>query len=403
MSNSVQGQVDDLIEELFLTHRSSCSSEFLRMKFRNGATNLTMLSSHHWPGMAFAFLFVILSDKGKEITKDCFQKEDAPEPDFDWKTALGMDYNNVYQPPVLAKVNLQSDDESDDSSHSSFSTSDDNDLTDVEVDDKGVAIMPPQEFSDDEIISSPKKKDEKKPVKMTCSGRQMVSLLEELLSFHLWYKYGEAPFGPNYENGDANALLLLLHQMMARTIAFCPREDGNGWKLQKLHEQLHLAIALVFFRHAQNFDAGSGERLLKDFFKKLAPTCQQRGQDTFIHQFSCHLQTLMTLRKARNASPGYSILIEWRRKEELPAVVPDHRLNGGHLYSIVHDLHTKGCTFEMHSSNKGTQVHPAVLSWLGKNWKKVVSSNNSCLILRCFTEYVHKNGTKFCSHLTRFA
>jgi hypothetical protein len=272
-----------------------------------------------------------------------------------------MDYINVYHPPVLAKVNLQSDDESDDSSHSSFSTSNDDDLTDAEVDNKGVAILPPQEFSDDEI-PSPKKKDEKKPVKMTCSRRQMVSLLEELLSFHSWYKYGEAPSGPNYENGDADDLLLLLHQMMARTIAFCPREDGNGWKLQKLHEQLHLAIALVFFRHAQNFDAGSGERLLKDFFKKLAQTCQQRGQDTFIHQVSCRHQTLMTLRKARNASRGYSILIEQRRKEELPAVVPDHCLNGGHLYSIVHDLHTKGCTFEMHSSKASPPGH-SLLAW----------------------------------------
>jgi hypothetical protein len=91
MSNSMQGQVDDLIEELFLTHRSSCSLEFLQMKFRNRATNLTMLSSHHWPGMAFAFLLVILSNKGKEITKDCFQEEDAPEPNFDWTTAPGMD------------------------------------------------------------------------------------------------------------------------------------------------------------------------------------------------------------------------------------------------------------------------------------------------------------------------
>jgi hypothetical protein len=72
--------------------------------------------------MAFAFLLVILSDKGKEITKDCFQEEDAPEPNFDWTTAPGIDYNNVYHPPVLAKVNLQSDDESDDSSCSSIST-----------------------------------------------------------------------------------------------------------------------------------------------------------------------------------------------------------------------------------------------------------------------------------------
>jgi hypothetical protein len=226
----------------------------------------------------------------------------------------------------------------------------------------------------------------------------MVSLLEELLSFHSWYKYGEAPFGPDYENGDANDLLLLLRQMMACMIAYCPREDGNGWKLQKLHEQLHLAIALVFFHHAQNFDAGSGERLLKDFFKKLAQTCQQRGQDTFIHQVSCRLQTLMTLRKARNASRGFSNLVEQRRKEELLVVVPEHCLNRGHLYSIVHDPHTKGCTFEMHSSNKGTQVHPAVLSWLWKNWKKVVSSYNTCLTLPYFTEYAHKNSTKFRSH-----
>jgi hypothetical protein len=95
-------------------------------------------------------------------------------------------------------------------------------------------------------------------------------------------------------------------------------------------------IALVFFHHAQNFDAGSGKRLLKDFSKKSKQTCQQHGQDTFIHQVSCRLQTLMTLRKARNASRGFSNLVEQRRKEELPVVVPEHCLNGGHLYSIVH-------------------------------------------------------------------
>jgi hypothetical protein len=104
--------------------------------------------------MALAFLLVILSDKGKEITKDCFQEEDAPKPNFDWTTAPGMDYNNVYHPPVLAKVNLQSDDESDDSSCSSISTSttEDEDPADDDVDNL-----------------APKKKDEKKPVKMTCS------------------------------------------------------------------------------------------------------------------------------------------------------------------------------------------------------------------------------------------
>jgi hypothetical protein len=119
--------------------------------------------------MAFAFLLVILPDRGKEITKNCFQEEDAPEPNFDWMVAPGMmDYNNVYHPPVLAEVNLQSDDESNDSSYSSSSSSKDKDLTGAKVDDDGVAILPPQESSDDEF-PAPKKKDEKKPVKMTCS------------------------------------------------------------------------------------------------------------------------------------------------------------------------------------------------------------------------------------------
>jgi hypothetical protein len=104
--------------------------------------------------MAFASLLVILSDKGKGITKDCFQEEDAPEPNFDWTMAPGMDYNNVYHPPVLAKVNLLSDDDSDDSFCSSISTS--------TTEDKDPA-------NDDVDNLAPKKKDKKKPVKMTCS------------------------------------------------------------------------------------------------------------------------------------------------------------------------------------------------------------------------------------------
>jgi hypothetical protein len=67
----------------------------------------------------------------------CFQEEDAPEPNFDWMTVPGMDYNNMYHPPVLATVDLQSDMESDDSSYSSFSSSKDKDLTNVEVDNNG--------------------------------------------------------------------------------------------------------------------------------------------------------------------------------------------------------------------------------------------------------------------------
>jgi hypothetical protein len=52
------------------------------------------------------------------------------------------------------------------------------------------------------------------PVKMTCSHRQFINLLIELLSFHAWYKYGNAPFGPEYQDGDADSLLTSICQMI---------------------------------------------------------------------------------------------------------------------------------------------------------------------------------------------
>jgi hypothetical protein len=126
------------------------------------------------------------------------------------------------------------------------------------------------------------------------------SQLKLLGANNRWCPFLNNYFGPDYENGNANDLLLSLRQMMARMIAYCPREDSNGWKLQKLHEQLHLVISLVFFNHAQNFDAGSGEWLLKDFLKKIGTNVPTASSGHFYSpSFLLSSNTgLMTLRKA---------------------------------------------------------------------------------------------------------
>jgi hypothetical protein len=86
----------------------------------------------------------------------------------------------------------------------------------------------------------------------------MVSHLEQLLSFHSWYKYGEAPFGPDYENGDADDLLFPKRTAMA----------GN-WMCRNFTSS-YMVIALVFFHHAQNFDASSG-KAPEGLFQKIVP------------------------------------------------------------------------------------------------------------------------------------
>jgi hypothetical protein len=54
MPLSVQVDVDKLVEKLFIGDQQSARSLFSCMNFSGGACSLTMLSSHHWPGMAMA-------------------------------------------------------------------------------------------------------------------------------------------------------------------------------------------------------------------------------------------------------------------------------------------------------------------------------------------------------------
>jgi hypothetical protein len=103
MSTDVRIQVDNLMETLFCSKRTTLSNSqnFLRTKFRCGTTHLTMLSSHHWSGMMFAFLLLLLTPRGAEICSSCFLDKDAKEPNYDWESAPGFDLVNVYKLPIL--------------------------------------------------------------------------------------------------------------------------------------------------------------------------------------------------------------------------------------------------------------------------------------------------------------
>jgi hypothetical protein len=151
--------------------------------------------------------------------------------------APGLDLDKAYKPPILQskgsgnEASCSSNEDSSSDGNSSGNPSDDGGSSDYRsraseehlIDDEN-ECGDQGSHSRDNLLSSddsePKKKvakDGEKLVKMTCSQRQFVFLLEEMLSFHAWYKYSNALFGPNYESGDANDLLLSLHQMMACT------------------------------------------------------------------------------------------------------------------------------------------------------------------------------------------
>ena len=225
MSTKVQVDVDNLMEDIFRTERTTLSNSenFLRTNFRGGATHLTMLSSHHWPGMAFAFLLMLLTQSGKEVCSTCFQENDVEDKDYDWDSAPGLDLDNVYKPPSLYQTQPSAPTQDDEQFWDDASGS-----TDKVGSQTRTNNSEESESEDEDSLPgnlTKKKQTNKGPVKMKCSLKQFVGLLESLLVFHAMYKCGPPKFGPSSSPSDANELLLAIRKLVAKIIAYCIRED----------------------------------------------------------------------------------------------------------------------------------------------------------------------------------
>jgi hypothetical protein len=222
MSTNIRVRVDNLMETLFRLQRTTLSNSqnFLHTNFRGGAMCLTMLSSHHWPGMMFAFLLLLLTPKGAEICSSCFLNKDVKESNYDWDSAPGLDLDNVYKPPILHQhVNHGND------THLRLTGKDDDEVQEPEE-------VPADDSSSDSSEAGSAQchvtnNNKGPPVTMNCSHHQFVYLLENLLVFHAMYKCGRALFGPGSSPSDANDLLLSLHKLVAQIITYCPKQEGN--------------------------------------------------------------------------------------------------------------------------------------------------------------------------------
>ncbi len=146
-----------------------------------------MLSSHHWPGMMFAFLLLLLTPRHAEICSSCFVNEDIEEPHYDWDSAPGFELDNVYKLPILCQDANDSND-----IHHMSTRNDDDEVQEPEE-------VPANDSSSSSSEASTKRRitnKNKGPVTMNCSHRQFVYLLENHLVLHAMYKCGPPLFGP---------------------------------------------------------------------------------------------------------------------------------------------------------------------------------------------------------------
>ena len=87
-------------------------------------------------------------------------------------------------------------------------------------------------------------------------------------------------------------------RMLGMVRWYCPRKKGKGWKLQKFHDLLHLAVDMERFGPPSNFDAGPMESGLRYWAKLPALTSQTRGYNTFAKQVAWRTFEFQCIAKA---------------------------------------------------------------------------------------------------------
>ncbi len=285
LSTKRQVALDRLVHKLFHGLRCKEKKEYPRLNFSKGFSKLTMLTSDEWAGKLFVLLLVLHTDEGKEI--------------LDHKTVF--DPNNVKLPESF-NTDQPKDKQASDLEEFAKELDAQREGASAEAE----ATVPKSKEEEEEALKNNKKKkkrhdEEPEEMLRKCSLNDFTELAESLLCFHAWYKLGSNPLT---KDGKVNTKMIQssISRMLAMVRWFTPRKKGNGWKLQKFHDILHLAVDIERFGPPSNFDAGPHESGLRFWAKLPALTSQKRGYNLFAMQVAARTYEYQCFAKAMRAN-----------------------------------------------------------------------------------------------------
>lgn len=343
-------ELDDLVDDVFASHRSSQKDQYPRYSFSNGFSSLTQITSGEWVGVIFTLLIVLRTERGRKIFEPHFAED------------------NMTLPPLVVELEAQ---------QGGLSVDDLNKYAAALFDMRNTELETPQEAPDlvdsetgelsDELLGGdddPLDPESAEEVAVNCSIDDMIQLLEGLLSFHAWYKYG------SIRVGDLERVTASIRKLIAMVIFYAPRKNANGWNLQKVHDILHLPFFIKLFARPSNFDAEVGESGLRTWAKWPAATAAKRGdRNTFTKQCGLRMWEQLTLETARRELGVY------HHSNSAPPETDDGepRLAGSRF-----TVKLSGLTECVSGSNRRrknmTEVHPLVVEHL----RRAHSGENVC-------------------------
>ena len=252
-----KAEIDEFVDHIFHNFCSSENKNMLRKNFNKGMTNMTMITADEEIGMALVLLIIGQMDNGRNILQqrkdfeDYTNKNNIDESMIDdnvWRhyATNNVDITDRRNEVPMQKVSYDEDSESD-----------------ISIDSIQMILDIPNRCKTDK--NKKNNNNENTIDEGKCNYENFVQLIEILLCFHAWYKSTVAfPWNKNNER----ELLLSIRKMLYRLQHTFPRNEGNGWKLQKLHEILHLPIDVTNFGSPKNFDTGIMENRLIHVGKK---------------------------------------------------------------------------------------------------------------------------------------
>ncbi len=291
LSAGEKAKVDDLVVEIFAKPKSAERRNFPRTDFSRGMTNLTMLTADEWTGTLLTTLLLSLTHKGHNAIQEAFSRERARANQE--RTRIVCDEEVVCGPSLEGtRVNEMILIEEVDDDNETISGQSTRSVSGTRVKKKGRVkpkTNPARRLDEDEELP---------PLNEIRHG-EFVDCIEEILIFQAWYSLGypgiwdadHPPVGTQFfwDKNSVKKLRERIGKLMTKITHCFPRRKGNGWKIQKFHELLHLALDTERYGIPANFDAGWGERELKTSAKNPARTSQKRNHQDFLWQVNTRL------------------------------------------------------------------------------------------------------------------
>ena len=315
---SNKADFDFWVDHVLGQFRSSMKYEYPRSNFTHGFTNLTQLTADEWAGMAQTLLLASQFADGVVPLQDRFYDDPDKLTDF-----FGLDKKIIDSDPIFL-ADIDEDDEGEDM------------FFDAQEE---LCYEPNDARTDGEETH---REMERTGEKRLVTYEEAKELLERVLAFHAYYKRGspyvwDKPIAdPEHPCGPKERFLRIqIRELISMIVSRIPRDTGNGWNLQKIHELLHIPSEMTLFGSPANWDSGPCESALKTWAKKPAKTSQKWGPEIFNDQVSQRLHETACFQKAlRVARRNFDFAIE-RKNHNLVDV---HNLPQSHSIDPFDDI-----------------------------------------------------------------